>query len=238
MRRTQWTLALLLAPAVAVAQATGSAQATHRTDASAQVEARHGHVATAGLSAESRARIEAMVAAAQAHGLPTEAMEDRVAEGQAKGASEAQIVAATAKTMGQLRASHEAMVRAGRTEPSDEEVSRGASVIARGATQAQLEAVVEQAPSERSLVVAFEVLTALMARGIPVDNALAVITSNLEARATDAQLAALGASVHGTTTAQTAIGVGLGKGGSETGSSVTGAVKSTLGVGIGLGRKP
>jgi hypothetical protein len=244
MRFAKLSLALLFAPALVAAQSTTTARVESRTEASvkAKVPPPPAH---AKLSAHAQARLEAMFEAAREKDLPTEPMEHRVAEGQVKGATEAQIIAAAAHSMAQLEAAHTAMVRAGRAHPSDEEVSRGASVIARGATEAQLQAFVRQAPSDRSLVVAFEVLTDLAARGVPVDRALAVVTSKIEARATDAQLASLGATVGAHGEAGLGAGVGVGAGASAAGKgatsssttgSVTGTVTSTLG--IGLGRKP
>jgi hypothetical protein len=182
-------------------------------------------------SAETRARLEAMFWKAEQKDLPTEPMQDRVSEGEAKGAAEGRIVAVAAEVMSQLELAQSALVRAGR-EPSGEATARGASVIARGATEVELEAFAREAPSERSLVVAFEVLSDLMARGIPVGNALAQVGSRLEARASDAQLRAFGLELGGQAQAGAGLGLGLG----ETGASVTGVVNSTLG--IGLGRRP
>ena len=77
------------------------------------------------------------------------------------------------------------MVRGGRSHPSDEEVNRGANILARGATTVQLEGLVRQCPSDRSLVVAFETVTELRGHGIPVSTAVAEVGAQLEARASD-----------------------------------------------------
>ena len=96
------------------------------------------------------------------------------------------------------------MVRAGRAKPQREEVARGSQAMEQGATEAQIEALVKHAPSDRSLVVAFDVLTKLSARGVPVDNALAQVQSKLDARATDDALGSLvaGANAQGAAHAQ------------------------------------
>lgn len=180
MRRTLMTTALLLLPAALVAQDStrAAAQAQSRTEASLM----------SGFSAEGRAKLEAMFVQARDQKLPTEAMRGRIAEGQAKGAAEASIVAEVGKTMNQLETAHAALVKAGRTEPSDDEVTHGASVIARGASAAQLEAVAAKAPPGRPLAVAFEVLSDLAAKGLPVDQALAQVSGKLAAGASDRQL--------------------------------------------------
>ena len=171
MRRTTIALLLGLAPGYLAAQSQQPGQSASQPAA----EASSGP-ASAGFSAETRVRLEAMFRAARAQNLPTEPMNDRIAEGQAKGASEAQIIAATRRVQVDLHAAQQALIRAGREQPSDAEVARGAQLIARGASSAQLEALVRQEPSAPRLEVALEVLTELTARGIPVDHALAVVS--------------------------------------------------------------
>jgi hypothetical protein len=197
MRRTTIALVLTLAPAYLAAQ---------------------GAPATSGFSAETRVRLEAMLQVAQERKLPTEPMTDRIAEGQAKGAAEAQIIAATQRVEAQLEASQQALIRAGHPQPSGQQVTNGAQLIARGATSAELEAFASRAPSEHRLEVAFAVLTELAAKGVPVDHALSVVSGKLGS----------GASVAGSS------GVGAGKG--SLGSGLAGTLTGNLGVGIG--RKP
>lgn len=212
MRRITLALALALAPGYLVAQSQPEGQ-TESKPASQTT-------ATAGFSAATRVRLEAMLRVARGKNLPTAPLTARIAEGQAKGASEGQIVAATERVGAQLSASQEALLRAGRDRPSDAEVERGAELIARGATSAQLEALVRGQSSEHRLLVAFEVLTNLAARGVPVDHALGVIAGQLDASA--------GAQANGAAQA----GVGRSSVGATVGSTVSGTL------GIGLGRKP
>jgi len=209
MRRTTIALVLALAPGYLAAQG----------EPAGQTESQPASTQTSGFSAETRVRLEAMFHVARERRLPTGPMEDRIAEGRAKGASEAQIIAATRQVEAQLDASQEALIRAGREQPSDAEVTRGAQIMARGATSAQLEALARQQPSERRLLVAFQVLTDLAARGVPVDRALAV----------------LGAKLDGSTSAQTNRPAAAG--GSE--SPAAGIAGTLTGhVGVGLTRKP
>jgi hypothetical protein len=123
-----------------------------------------------------------------------------------------------------LETAHDILVRAGREKPQPQETENGATVLERGYTRAQLEAVVKSAPSDRSLVVAFDVLTRLVARGVATENALAQVRSRLEARATDAQINALAS-----TNANVNAGLGAG---SATGSAAAGA---NAGVGAAAG---
>jgi hypothetical protein len=191
------------------------------------------------MSAESRAQLEATFAAARQRDLPERPIQNRVAEGQAKGASEAQIVLAAQRMESRLEATQDAMIRAGRRDPSDAEVERGAQAMERGTTSAQLELIARRAPSERSLVVAFEVLSALEARGMAVDNAVAQISSRLEARATDQALVQLTANSSSNGALSIGRGAVTGSGsssgsangsanGSAAGGSVAGSVTGTV----------
>jgi hypothetical protein len=110
------------------------------------------------LSAAARADLEIVLQKAKQHALPTEAIQNRVAEGLAKGASEAQVVLAASALEARLEAAQRVMLRAGREQPSAGEVERGAGAMERGVTEAQLAALVEHTPSERSLVVSLDVL--------------------------------------------------------------------------------
>ena len=211
MRRTTIALILAFAPGYLAAQSEPAGQTESKPASPPQQQS--------GFSAETRVRLEAMFRAAREQSLPTQPMADRVAEGQAKGASEAQIIAATQRIEGQLSASHDALLRAGREQPTDAEVTQGAQLIARGASSAQLEALARQQPSEHRLQVAFQVLTDLAARGIPVNRALEVI----------------GAKLDGSASAQTNHTASAG--GSESpAAGIAGTLTSR--VGVGLTRKP
>lgn len=172
MKNAILVFALTLAPAVVAAQAETGAQADAR--AQAALTARRGDPPRIPeeFSADTRARLTAMLDIARRKNLPAEPMQDRIAEGQAKGAAESEIVAASATTLAQLELSQSALVRAGRERPSDAEVSRGAQLLARGASSAQLTALAGREPSERRVL---EVLLDLTAQGMPVDRALTAV---------------------------------------------------------------
>ena len=175
MRNAILVFTLTLAPALAAAQAEAGAQADARTQAAFTVRPGDSPRIPEEFSADSRARLTAMLEIARKKNLPAEPVNDRIAEGRAKGASESEIVAAGAATLAQLELSQSALLRAGRERPSDGEISRGAQLLARGASTAQLSALAGREPSERRLDVALDVLLELTAQGMPVDRALAAV---------------------------------------------------------------
>jgi len=178
MRNAILVVALTLAPALAAAQAEAAAGAVTRAEAGLTVRRGEASRIPEEFSAETRARLTAMLEVARRKDLPAEPVNDRIAEGRAKGATEPEIVAASATTLTQLELSLAALVRAGRESPSDAEISRGAQLLARGASSVQLTtALAGREPSERRLDTALEVLIDLTARGLPVDRALAAVGS-------------------------------------------------------------
>jgi hypothetical protein len=205
------------------------------------------------MSAQTQAELEATISAARAKGLPERPIEDRIAEGRAKAATEAQIVASARRMSARLEATQQAMVRAGRERPAEAEIERGARAMERGTTEAQLEAMVRRAPSERSLVVAFDVLARLEASGMPVERALAQVTSRLESRASDHSLIQLAvshqssgsASIHAPASVSVGGSGNAGAGGQaaagSNGGAVSGGLVSTGSAGVSVGgliRKP
>lgn len=219
-------------PAALAAQVTASSSARAQTNADAHVGK------SASVGAASSTSVEAELATARSRGLPERPIQRRAAEGRAKGASEAQVAIAARRVRMNLEATQDAMIRAGRSRPSDEEIERGAAVMERGYTRAHIEAVAMAAPADRSLVVAFDVLAKLSERGIPTVRALAQVQSKLESRASDTSIAALvsantnanlgvrgpasAAAVQGNAAAGAAASVGAGA------ASATGAVTGTV----------
>ncbi|HEY3286066.1 MAG TPA: hypothetical protein VGJ96_02985 [Gemmatimonadaceae bacterium] len=196
--------AVLFVPAMLSAQAGASAKASTQAgvsatapDPKASAEARAHANANAAFnvperfSANGRAKLEGMFSAARQRELPEKPIADRVAEGEAKGASEADILAAAGRTQADMETTQEAMLAAGRARPSGEEISRGAMLMAHGATSAQIEAMARHTPSNRSLVVAFDVVSRLAAEGLPVTQALSRVQAKLDARASDATILSL-----------------------------------------------
>lgn len=88
-------------------------------------------------------------------------------------------------------AARAALVSAGRAQASQDELDRAASAIERGYTAAHIEAIAKAAPSDRSLVVAFDVLSKLSENGVPAADAVAKVQARLEAKDADAAIEAL-----------------------------------------------
>ncbi len=207
MRTTKICLALTMLPSVLLAQASQRARAkahgvaaveSKHVAASASASAEAEERVPSEFSADGRAKLESMYAGARQHHLPARPMSRRVAEGQAKGASEAAIIASVGRVKANMASAQHAMASAGR-HPSDDEVESGAYVMERGITMTQIETVCTHAPSDRPLVVAFDVLAKLAERGVAIDRALVLVQAKLDARASDASIASLapGAAVEG-----------------------------------------
>lgn len=227
------TMVLALTPLAVSAQVSGSATGTAtgraavpsgQVQAQATAKADVGFTVPANWSAEGKAKLEAMMRAAEREQLPREPMERRVAEGQAKGASEAAILAEVGRVKANLEAAHEVMVAAGRKSPSPEETERGARAMERGVARGQLELLVKHTPNDRSLVVAFDVLTRLTERGVPVNKALAQIQAKLDARASDAAILSLAGTANGAVAAGNS-----GRGGSVAGNAAGSATATATG---------
>jgi hypothetical protein len=218
---------LVLVPALVHAQA--RAKAEGNAQASAKVDASSNSNTT--LSAGAQARVDADLRAARERNLPEQPIRRRVAEGQAKGASEASIVMASGRALAELQTAHDAMVSAGHEHPSGEETSRGAQLVSRGYTSAQIEAVVRRAPSDRSLVVAFETLSSLRARGVSTANAASQVEQRLAARASDAQLHELAVNAGAAAQADGALGLGGRRG---TGNVEAGGAANVAGSAAGV----
>jgi hypothetical protein len=198
MKTTTASLVALLIPAALCAQVSGQASASTAARVngasvagSASASASGEFRAPSDFSAAGAAKLDAMYAEAKEHHVPREPMASRVAEGQAKGASEATIIASAGHVKANLEATHDAMVAAGRSQPSDDECARGASAMERGVTKVQIEAIAKSTKGDRSLVVAFDVLGKLAASGMAVNQAVAQVQQNVSSGASDATLTAL-----------------------------------------------
>lgn len=133
-------------PALLAAQQSSSASATAPASAQASVNV------PASYSAEGKAKIEAAFQAARAKNLPDQAMRQRIEDGQAKGAAEAQVVAAVQQTEARLEEVQSALIRAGRAQPQPAEVASADQALAAGATAAQIEEIVKRTPANEPLV--------------------------------------------------------------------------------------
>lgn len=141
------------------------------------------------LPAEVADRVIATVTEARSRGLPARALEQRALMLARKGTepgSIARSVAEQLRAMGEARAAL-ARGRAGR--PADDDVAAGAEAIRQGVAGADVSELAKSAPSGRSLAVPLFVIGSLVDRGLPSDAALASVLEQMNARATDAELA-------------------------------------------------
>jgi hypothetical protein len=124
------------------------------------------------------ARIEAAKSRATAAGVPVSLLESRVAEGRAKGIPMDRIAAAVERRAASLVAARDAMGRS-RRDITAADLGAGADALEAGIPANDLRTVIEQARSgERPVAIA--VLTYLHeTEGLPVDQALARVTSAL-----------------------------------------------------------
>lgn len=152
--------------------------------------------AEASASSSATVELRALRQEARDSQVPEQALVNVMAEGQAKGATDAQLVAAGHATLARLVATKQALISAGREHPSDADIQQGATLMAQGATSAQVAAFAAKAPADRSLAVAFSALASLTARGTSVAEAMAQVGSRLEASASDAELATLSTSTN------------------------------------------
>lgn len=233
------TIALvLLAPAVAAAQSSGSASA--QMEASVTVEAKRtpprparaqrdtssDYRAPSRFSAATRTRLEATVAAARERGRYSRPLVSRIHELEAKGATDAQVVAATSRYSAQLNASYDAMVRAGRSRPSEQETVTGASAMARGYTAAQVEGAVRSGASVQQSAIAS--VETMMATGVAANGAADASASLGRTN--------VGASAVGGATAGAGSGVAAGAGAAAAASGAIGGVAGSVGAVGGLRR--
>lgn len=240
MRKIALAASFIVAPALVQAQAGVQAQANVNASASASGKKgaasasssaqASGSASAHRLGVDAQTKLDAMLRVASDRNLPEDPIRQRVAEGQAKGATDAQIVAASGRTLLDMETAVDAMARGGRAQPSDAEVARGGSLIARGYTSAQIEGVTRKASSGRSLNAAFDVLASLKAHGVGNSSAVAQVESQLAANATDAQLASLATSAGAGAGLSGALNGGLGSGSGSATTGVAGSAAAGAGV--------
>src|SRR5258708_390645 len=248
MRKTIVSFALAVAPSlVAAQQASSSVQGSAAVSATARTPRTQTSVngsaqassdmstsaAPSTYTAENRARIGATLAGAGERDLPQEPIRDRIAEGQAKGATEAQVVMSAEHAEARLDATQRAMFRAGRRSPSQTEVSSGYQAMVHGATEAQIQTVAQHTPSNRSVVVAFDALTRLEAQGMSPAPAATQGVTALDAHASDQSLGQLAATASGNVNGAASLPrAGASAAGSATAAAATGAAGATATAGV------
>lgn len=146
--------------------------------------------------------VNAEIAAARARRLPADAIRRRVAADRARGVNEVAQAVAAHKVRVTMEAGREAMLAAGREHPTDEEIELSGRAMERGYSSGHVQLLVKSARSGRSLAAAFDVLTQMTDRGMPMALALSQVRSRLEAREGDESLYELLTAMVATNTAR------------------------------------
>jgi hypothetical protein len=171
MRRLAHSLVLVLA------LGTGTVSAQSVVDA---------RLAASHLDPKTHAAVVAIIDSARMANLPTEPLIVKALEGAAKRAAGPQIVSAVRTYAGQLVEARRALGAAS-TPP---EIVGGAQAIRAGMSVQQLEKLRRVRPSLQ-IATALTVASDLVAREVPIDTAVAVVSGLMSASATDDQLLAV-----------------------------------------------
>lgn len=161
--------------------------------ASAQERDSLGALLRARLSGDAAAEVTALVREARDRGLPEHVLVDLTLEGDARGRSDGEIVAAARRLADLLAEGRAALEGSGRVM-AGAEVAAAAVALREGVTPGAIGTVAAAVPAERRLEVALAVLASLVANDVPVDRAVSVVTVQM-GRGGDGALAAIGESV-------------------------------------------
>lgn len=116
------------------------------------------------------------------------ALADRALELRAKGAAAQQVDQRIAHLEAGLASAARFLREQRSKEPSSAEIEAVAEATARGLNDIQLGEIVAGLPSDQSVVVPLLVLSSLLDRGLPADQAIADVVARLAARASDRDL--------------------------------------------------
>lgn len=141
--------------------------------------------------ARARAAVEREIARAASKGLPTQPLVAKAMEGVTKQATGERIQAAVASQAKRLEQARTLLA----PSTSAADWTSGADALAVGVPGPMLKQIRAAWPVERSVAMPLDVLTELVARGIPATHALDQITALMRRGATPSQIASLGQSV-------------------------------------------
>ena len=133
------------------------------------------------LDAPSRVAIAAILDSAQAQGVPTDPLWDKVREGLARGADNARIVAVVRGLSSDLANAQRALG----ANASADEIKAGAYALRAGVSQVELGKMKKEGGKGRSWAYPLAVLTDMVSRGVPVGTAANAIRSLVGAGAKD-----------------------------------------------------
>lgn len=169
----------VLLAALALASLPGLAATAQQVPGLARVDAR------------TRDAVEREIARAAERGLPVRPLIAKAQEGVTKRAAGERIRAAVASQARRLEQAQELLA----PSPSEDELVSGANALAVGVPSSMLRQVRAAYPAGQSVAMPLDVLTELVARGVPAARALEQITELMRRGATASQIASLGASV-------------------------------------------
>lgn len=122
------------------------------------------------------AALRPILETARADSVPLRALEDKALEGAAKRVPGARIVAAVERLAAELRQARSLLRGAAPAAPiSDGEIIAAAAVLRRGVAATEIAALRRDVPAATDLEIPFAVLGALVERGVPLDEARAVL---------------------------------------------------------------
>jgi hypothetical protein len=137
------------------------------------------------LPASVAARVLAVIADARSHDLPGGSIALRALELNAKGAPPSEIEARVAAFAAGLGDGRRALALGGREHPAAGEIEAAEDVMTRGVDGTTVSSLARTAPPGRSLAVPLYVLSSLMDRGLPSDQAIARVHDALAAGVND-----------------------------------------------------
>jgi hypothetical protein len=141
--------------------------------------------------AKARVAVEREIAQAAEKGLPVRPLIAKAQEGVTKQAAGNLIRAAVASQARRLEQARDLLA----PSPSEAELVAGADALAVGVPAPMLKQIRAAYPAGQSVAMPLDVLTELIARGVPAKHALEQISELMKRGATPTQIASLGASV-------------------------------------------
>ena len=125
------------------------------------------------------AAVRARASEARAQGLPAEALVLRALELSAKGAGPAEVVRRIESLARRLSLSDMALRLGGRSQPRPDEILAGADAIASGLAPGQLRILATEGLPAEPLTARLIAVANLLDRGLPSDDALAIVAARL-----------------------------------------------------------
>jgi hypothetical protein len=147
------------------------------------------------LPADVAARVLARIADARARRLPAEALENRALKFAAKGVDPRNIERSITEQAQRMEGARSALVTGRGANPAGDEIEAGAEAMRKGVDGASVAELARSSPRGRSLAVPLFVIGSLVDRGLPVDQALQRVLTQLQSRASDADLEAMSSGV-------------------------------------------